>query len=386
MEESSGHRVTLKLVERGLRVVSVEELHPEYGLLRTSHRLSWEELNLLTEQLASITKSNLPLAPSLKALSGDLRSSRLKPILERVHEDLDRGATLEEALMKHHKAFPRVYISMLRAGEQTGNLAGILQLMVGYTARMAALKQNLAAILTYPLMVLLVGGFVMMFLLVKVVPVFSEIFNEFGGQLPWATRFWVDLADMTMHKGTSLWLSIAIPVILLLLLRGWMRRTERGRILLDSLRLKVPVVGRFHYLLSLTRFTRTLSILLKANVPVLDSLELAGAASGSPVLHRLVSEAGLEVASGETLSSSLAGTRYFGHTFCWMLSTGEQRGQTEEALESLAGSYEREAALYDRTWGTFLAPVIIVGLGITVGFLVISLYLPIFTLGDSISG
>ncbi|MBI2434972.1 MAG: type II secretion system F family protein, partial [Candidatus Hydrogenedentes bacterium] len=359
MEESSAHRVTRKLQERGLTVTAVEELHQERGILRLSQRLTWEELNLVTDQLAAITRSNLPLAPALKALAADLRNPRLKPLLDRLHQELERGATLEQALLKNHQSFPRLYVSMVRAGEQTGNLAAILQIMTSYTTRMASLKQNLAAVLTYPIMVLLLGMAILSFLMVKVVPVFAEIFQEFGAQLPAPTRFWIDASDFVVWNFTRLWLTFFGVLAFLYVVRAFLRRSANGRCWLERFSLMIPVAGRFHYLLSLVRFTRTLGVLLASRVPVLESLELAGAASGSPILHRATEEAVLQVASGERLSDALSSTGFFGHTFCWLLSTGEQRGEVEQALEGLADSYEREANLYDRTWGTLFAPLVI---------------------------
>lgn len=384
MDESSAHRVTQKLQERGLTVNDVEELYKQKGLLRLSKKLTWEDLQLFTEQLVSITKSGLPLAPALGAMAADLRNPRLKPVLETMKYDIEQGISLEEAVAKHHESFPRVYSSLVRAGEASGNLHGVLQLMCGYASRMVGLKQNIQVALAYPLMVLAIAGLVGGFMMIKVVPVFAEIFQDFGGQLPAPTQFWIELGGYLTHGWPSLLMSIAAVVIAWKLANKLVARTESGRCWLDAWRYRVPIVGHLHYLMSLSRFSRTLGLLLASRVPALDSLELAAATSDSPVLARAVGDATLQVAGGERIADALASTGFFGHNFCWLLSTGEERGEAEIALDSLAATYERELVSQDKMIAFMMSPILILIIGVVVAFFVMSMYLPIFSLGDQI--
>jgi len=386
MDETSAHRVTQRLRERGLSVSGVEEMHKDRGLIRVSNRLTWDELNLFTEQLVSIARSELPLAPALKAMAADLRNPRMKAVMDGLQHDLERGETLEQAVTNRHDSFPRLFPSIIRAGEATGNLAGVLQLLSSYTVRMVGFKNTLHVALAYPVMVLFVASFVVGFMLVKVVPVFAEIFSEFGGELPMPTQFWIAVGDYVRYGWPNLLMAACGLVAAVHLGRRLLRRSESGRCWLDWFRLHTPLLGRMHYLMALGRFCRTLGLLLASRVPVLESLELAAAASGSPLLQRAAEEASLQVAGGDRIADALAATGFFGHNLCWLLATGEERGQAEVALDSLAGTFDREVATRDRVFGLMASPVIIICVALIVASIIISLYLPIFTLGDMISG
>lgn len=385
MEAPSAHRVVEILQERGLQVSSVDEVHPPGGILYASHRLSWGELHVFLQQLSSVVKSGLPLPGALKSLAADLRGGRLRAAIERLRVDLERGDALDEALARQSQVFPYLFVSAIKAGIASGNLAGVLQMLSHFTGRLIKLRGNLQIALAYPLTVIVAAGFIMTFLLVKVVPVYAEIFHDFGGELPWPTQFWVNISDVIVYQGaflaTCLFVLLAAGVI------TWRlsRRTASGRIVVDWIRLHIPMWGPIYHVVTLARFTRALGLLLTSRVPINESLELAAAAAGSPILERAIAEANLMVASGERLADALESTGYFGHTFCWMVATAEERGQVEEAFESLAETYEREVSLRDRFAVALVAPVLVVAIGILVLSLVVSLYLPIFSLGDAIS-
>lgn len=385
MEAGSARQVTQRLHERGLTVNAVEELHKERGLFRISKRLTWDDLNLFSEQLVAIARSELPLAPAIKALAADLRNPRLKPVLDRLGQDLERGASLEEAIMNQHTSFPKLYPAIIKAGEATGNLAGVLQLLTNYSSRIVGLRNTLQMALAYPITVIVIAACVISFMLLKVVPVFAEIFHEFGGQLPAPTLFWVRMGDSLQRHWSGIIIGVSVLIIAVQVGRRVLRRTETGRCWLDSIRLHVPMLGHLHYLLALSRFSRTLGVLLASRVPVLESLELAAAASDSPLLQRAAEEAGLQVAGGERIADALAGTGFFGHHFCWLLATGEDRGEADTALESLAIGFDREVASRDKLLSVMASPVLIVILGGIIVSIIVSLYLPIFSLGDVIS-
>ncbi len=385
MEAESARKVTARLRERGLTVNSVMEVDKPRGFFRVSKQLNWEELHLFTQQLYAITRTSLPLPAALKSLAADLKSSRLKPVLESIQKDVEQGVSLDAAIDKQYEAFPSLFADVIKAGEATGNLSGVLQIYLHHTERMLALKGTLKTSLAYPLVVVLLGMLIMGFLLVKVVPVFAEIFTEFGGDLPAPTKFWVNMGDVVLYDWPMICLSITGTIMTLYLIRRLMERFERGRIRLDWLRLHTPIIGRIRYLHAVSRFSRTLAMLLASRVPVLPSLELAAAASGSPLLQNAVGEANLRVAGGERIADALAGSGFFAYHFCWLLGMGEDRGEAELALESAAETMEGELLSRDRVLGSTIAPVIIIIVGLLIASLVVSLYLPIFTLGDAIS-
>ena len=343
MEDQSAHRVARRLQERGLTVTSVEEMHRERRLLRTSRQLTWDELHLFTLQLASVARSGLPVAPALKALSKDLRSPRLKAVLERLHHDLDRGLSLDEAINNQHEHFPRLFAGVMLAAERTGNLAGVLQLLCAYTGRMVDMRNTIGAGMAYPVMVLVAAAALTGFLLMKVVPVFSDIFKEFGGELPWITHFCIRVGDFVAVHWVDVLIVIACATIFLRVLLWSLWRRESGRAWLDWVTQHLPLMGHLKYTMAVSRFARSLGLLLQARVPVLESLELAAAVSGRPQLQRAVEEAVLEVAGGERIADALSHTGFFSHQYCWLLSTGEERGETPhyEAPSYKPGLYYR---------------------------------------------
>lgn len=385
MEDLSAHRVVQRLQERGLQVNSVEEFNKPRGILRVSQKLTWEELGLFTDQLQAIARSALPLPPALRALGQDIRNARLKSVLDSLCHDLERGESLEQALLNRHDSFPQVFISIVRTGEITGNLSGVLQLLCNYTQRMVAMKNTLQVALAYPITVMAVAAVIFGFMLFKVVPVFADIFNDFGGRLPWPTAFWVNIsAYLTAHwQGAGL--NILIGFSLLAIAWKLLHRSPRGRYWFDFFRFRIPVLGHAYYQLAVSRFARTLGLLLEAQVPVLESMELAAASSGSVVLEQTIGISNLQIASGERMADALASTGFFGHNFCWLLGVGEDRGEAELALMNIADSMEREAMTRDRMVATLLTPVLVLILGLVIVSIILSLYLPIFMLGDAVS-
>jgi type IV pilus assembly protein PilC len=384
MEATSAHAVTIKLQERGLTVSSVVEAYPDRRLLRVSGKLTWEDLQLLSEQLESIVKSGLPLVPSLKALASELRNPRLKPVLKRLHQDLERGVSLEDAVDKQHEYFPRVYPALIRAGEATGNLAGVMGLVSQHATRMADLKQRLQLALIYPVILAVTAFAIISFLMLKVVPIFAEIFGELGASLPAPTRLLLEISELFQHSFGKFLVTLALAVFLAGVALLWMRSSVAGCCRLDTIKLYLPWVGPTYHLGVQARFCRLMGLLLESRVPVLDAMELSGAAAGSPVLVRALEDAVLEVASGERLADALKQTRFFGHDTCWLLSTTEERGTTEEAFSSLASRFEHQAVAHEKFLGVMAAPVLVLLIGFVVAFVVFSLYLPIFTLGDAI--
>jgi type IV pilus assembly protein PilC len=194
------------------------------------------------------------------------------------------------------------------------------------------------------------------------------------------------VSDGFVHHWQGVILNTVIAVALLVIVLKLLRRSSTGRCWLDSIRLHIPIAGHVYYQMCVARFARTLGLLLGARVPVLDSLELAAASSGSAMLEQVVNTANLQVAGGERIADALSSTGFFGHSFCWLLATGEDRGEAELALNNLADSFEREALVRDRMMAILLTPVLVLGLGLIIVSIIVALYLPIFTLGDVISG
>ncbi len=386
MEETSARQVTALLRERGLQVNSVEPVEPRWGIPRLGRRLTWEEVSLFNEQLTAITRGNLPLVESLRALAVDIDSPRLRPVFAALQRDLEGGATLEEALVGLERQLPPTYVSAIRAGERTGNLPGVLAMLGEESARMVTLKNDLRAALAYPILVVIAATLVLGFLLRYVVPEFASIFEDFGASLPWVTRFMLDASECVQRNWIFLLSGLGIAVALLFV---WWRGFGHGRarsVFMDRVRLLCGPFGRMYYAVSLSRFLRNLAMLEASEVPLVEGLGLSAAASGNAVLVRAVAHATSAVSQGEPLSKAFEDAGFFDHTLCWLLATAEERGDVIETLRHLANMYARNAERLGSALTTAVTPALLVFLGITVGGIVVAMYLPIFSLADVMSG
>jgi len=251
---------------------------------------------------------------------------------------------------------------------------------------MIEMKNAVGVAVAYPLVVLVCACLVVGFLTVYVVPVFADIFHDFGSRLPAPTRVCLAVCVFLRHHALSLAVALVLIVILLHGLRRVLRWTESGNFFLDSVVLHVPVVRRLFAAASLGRFSRSLGLLLASRAHVLDSMNLAAAAAGNAVLARSVRAAAQRVSDGTKMADALASTGYFPHSFCWLLGVGEDRGEADRALLDIADAYDRDVAGMEKLVKFLLAPVLVVAVGAVIAFVVLSLYLPLFTAGDAIAG
>jgi type IV pilus assembly protein PilC len=386
MEETSADRVTKVLSERGIQVSSVEPFGGDEPTRKSGQGLTWDDIALFNEQLLAITKSKLPLAPSVRAMSRDLKKGSLKTVLKELHEDLELGKSLEEAFQNRVDRFPAMYVRMVQAGEKSGNLSGVLEIMSAHSTRMVDLKNNLRTILAYPTMVIGAGAIVISFLLVKVVPVFGEIFGDFGAALPAPTQLLIDLSYILTEYGQGLIIALMSILLVGAAMRFFVIPFPAGRLFLDRLLLHTPFLGPVFRTASLARFSRSLGLMLKSRIPILECLDLAASASGNAVLQKHANAAAIQVSKGEKLADSLSDTGYFPHGFCWFIANGEAYGNLAEVLLDVSHSYEKDVTQSDQGLMNLLSPAIVVVLGFFVAYIVIALYMPIFSLGDAISG
>jgi general secretion pathway protein F len=386
MNEDSAVRVTAILEEQGLQVSSVDPVALATDEHRRKGSLTWDEVDLLNQQLFAIVRSGLPLAPALKAVATELRTPRLKALLDSLHTSLEQGRSLEQALDAQAEKLPPVYRASLIAGERAGNLSAVLEHMCAYTGHMVETKNRVQVAIAYPILVVVMCICVLAFLLTYVVPQFAEIFQDFGAGLPWPTRFWIDVADTVRFRYPGIMIAFSAVVIAGYFGLKYLRSTPRGRFGLDRIKLRLPAVGRVFRLGSFARFCRTLGVLLTARAPLIESMRLAAAASGNAVLARAVSEAARNVEQGSSIAGAFESTGYFDGTFGWLLGLAEERGELEGALLHLADTYDQTGQRSSRVLISVLPPVLIFLLGGIVVSIVVSIYLPIFTLADVISG
>lgn len=386
VEAPSSFDLIQSLKSQGLTVTSAVPVRKLALPSAPFRNLRWEDLRLFCEQLEAILRSGYPLVPALAAMTAELRHPELRAATTRLQTDLESGRSLEEAFRMQESRFPPIFGAMMRAGEASGDLAGVLKLMTGHATRMAAVKHRIKMALVYPVILLVSTIWVVLHMLLNVVPVYAGIFTEMESALPASTRFLVWLSFAIRDHWALI--AAAAPVIALCAVGLFigLRRTRVGQRWMETVLLYCPGVGPAWHGVVQMRFCRTLALLLGGRVPLIDALTLAGAASGSAVLESGVRRAADTINEGGRLVDGLRRTRYFNPSFYWLLGTAEERDQVEDALENLGENAERNVQAREQMLGSFITPVLTFVLAIIIGFVVIALYLPIFALGDQIGG
>ena len=364
----------LRIVEKG-REIAIPK--PKWG-----ERVSTKELAVFTRQFSVMIDAGLPLVQCLEVLASQQENSALARMLKSVRGTVESGSTLANALRKYPKVFDDLYTNMVEAGEAGGILDTILQRLSTYIEKAVKLKRSVRSAMIYPVSVLVIAGGVITLLLWKVVPIFTTLFAGLGVSLPLPTRIVIALSRFV---GT-----FAPVLIVLLILFGfgmrWYYSTPSGRLILDSLVLKVPILGIVMRKIAVARFSRTLGTLITSGVPMLEAMDITARTSGNAVVERAILQVRKGIEGGRTIVDPLGETGVFPNMVVQMIGVGEQTGALDAMLQKIADFYEDEvdAAVADLL--TAMEPLIIVFLGVVVGGVVISMYLPLFSLIGKLAG
>ena len=341
-----------------------------------------KEIVVMTRQLSTLIDAGLPLLRSLNVLVAQLKPCKLRDILKEVSSDIQSGSTFSDALAKHPKQFDRLYVNMVRAGEVGGMLEVVLQRIATFMERREALKRRVKSAMIYPIFVLLAATGIVMFLLMKVVPVFAEIFEEFGSELPAPTQFLIACGDFVIYKWWLMWTVVNCTIIVFKLLM----MSEAFRRVVDRVSLKIPKVGDLVTKVAVARFARTLGTLITSGVPILQALKITKETIGNSVIQNAVDKVHDSIKEGDTIAAPLDESKVFPAMVVNMIDVGEETGALDQMLMKVADIYDAEVEAAVEALLSLMEPAIILILGGIIGFIVVSLYLPIFTLGDSISG
>ncbi len=347
-------------------------------------RLSWEEIRFLSHELESITRGGFPMVPALASLARDMRRSRLKSVMEELRESLMRGESLDQALQRQADRFPPVLLALIRAGEAAGNLPGVLALLSTHARSRCRANQALTTAMIYPMVLVTTSIALLGYLLVCVVPPFQDTFVAFNITPPGITLIFFEISRILRVHGAMIGASLLALVLGGVILMRIAVHEDTRRYWSGTLLLMSPCYGRIHHAVLQARFGRTLCLLLKARVPAVDSIILAGAAAGSALAERASRAASAQVAQGERISDALRDTGFFSHKFCWLIGAGEDRGGLEDALDHIAENLEREVESSELALSALAAPLITVMVGgMAVAFL-LAFYLPIYGAGKSL--
>jgi len=340
-----------------------------------------KDVVIFTRQLGTMIDAGLPIVQCLDILGSQTENKKFRGIIRQLKEDVEAGSTFTEALRKHGKIFDDLFVNMISAGEIGGILDTILQRLSVYMEKAMKLKAKIKGAMIYPATIITVAGGVTTVLLIWVIPVFAELFGSFGQELPAPTQFVINLSNFTIAYFPYIFGALGAGVFAL----RQVYRTENGRMQMDRMILQAPVFGDLIRKSSIARFSRTLSTLLSSGVPILDALLITAKTSGNKVVERAILATRLSISEGNSISEPLTASKVFPPMVCQMIAVGESTGALDAMLQKIAEFYEDEVDNMVANLTTLMEPLVILFLGIIIGGLVISMYLPIFKLGSVIS-
>lgn len=350
------------------------------GPRRVARRIKADDRALFTRQLADLLKAGVAINRALATLAAQTSNRLLSQTIAEIGKEVSAGKALHEALARFPKVFPPLYISMVRAGETGGFLEDVLMRLALFIEKDQELRSRVTSALAYPILLTVIGAGAVGFLMVFFIPRFSEIFRKMGDNLPVTTQIVMSVSSFFRDY----WMLVAVGVVLLLAVGSQLTSTLVGRRFLDRLKVRLPLFGEIVRKNAISRFARTLGTLLKSGVPILQGLAISREAMGNVVLMDDIDEASAGVKQGRSLAEILRHSRYFPPMVIDMIAVGEEGGNLEEVLINVADSYDLQVERAIRVFVTLFEPALLLVMAALVGFIVISMLLPVFTLSSMI--
>jgi len=372
------------LMSRGLMVLSLQRKAASTRSRKRVWTVKETDLVLFTRQLSTMVEAGITLVEALTALYEQCdpkRQRNLRHVISDVTSHVQGGETLHESIAKHPRVFNRLFVSMVKAGEHGGLLADILDRLAGFLEASARLRKKIKSAMTYPVIVICIALSITTFLLVRVVPIFGEIFKDFGAKLPAPTQFLLDVSDFIRARWYFLLLGIGGTIFGI---RTFLR-SKRGKEWSDRWKLKLPIFGPLVHKICMSRFSRTFAQLIRSGVPILEVLDIVGGSSGNHVIETSLKSVSEDVEKGDNLSVALSKASIFPPMLLRMVSAGEATGKIDTMLEKMADFWDEEIEAMLDALTSLIEPMLIVVLGLIVGGIVIAMFLPIFKLNEVVS-
>jgi type IV pilus assembly protein PilC len=372
------------LMSRGLMVLSLQKKAAATRVRKKVWSVKETDLVLFTRQLSTMVEAGISLVQALTALYDQCDPKRQKALREVISDVTTRvqgGETFHESIAKHPRVFDRLFVSMVKAGEHGGLLAEILDRLAGFLEASARLRKKVKSAMTYPAIVISIAFLITTFLIVKVVPIFGEIFADFGAKLPAPTQFLIDLSAFMRNEWYFL---IGGGVAAFFGIRTFLR-SPGGKQCWDRWKLKLPIFGPLLHKICMSRFSRTFAQLIRSGVPILEVLDIVAGASGNHVVETSIKGVGGDVEKGDNLSVAMSKKPIFPSMMLRMVSAGEATGKIDTMLEKMADFWDEEIEAMLDALTSLIEPLLIVFLGVIVGGIVIAMFLPIFKLNEVVS-
>jgi type IV pilus assembly protein PilC len=368
-----------ELRKRKLIITNIAEERKGPTLASSAERakpIKPEDVILFARQMATMIEAGIPILQTMEALQEQAMNPSFKKVLGTIKDDIRLGNGLSAAFAKHPKVFDSLFVNMLKVGETGGVLASVLERLAAYMEKSAKLKRKVSSAMVYPIAIVSMAVIVTTVLLVKVVPTFATIYGSFNRELPAMTQMLLNFSEALRKQFVLVILSIAALVTAAVLFK----RTEKGAYQIDSWKLRLPIFGELICKVAVSRFCRTLSVMVQSGVPILESLDIVMKTIGNRVLEKVIAEVIQGVREGESMAIPLARSKIFPSMVTKMIAVGEQSGQLDKMLSKVADFFDEQVDAAVDALTSLIEPVIIGFLGIVIGFIVIALFLPIISI------
>jgi general secretion pathway protein F len=338
------------------------------------------EVSAMTRQLSTLLGAGVPLIGSLESLVTQITNPTFKKIMAQVKDSVNEGNSLALSLSQHPKVFPSIYVNMVQSGEASGSLDVVMDRLADFGEHQQALRSRFKAALAYPIFMSIVAVIVLFVLVTFIVPNITSVFAEMRQTLPLPTVVLIKVSDFLL----SFWWGIVLALFCAILILRRIGKRPRGRYLADRLKLRIPVVGQLNQKIALGRFARTLGSLLQSGVSLISALQIVSRIVDNILIQEVIEKAGDEIQKGQSLAGSLSKSPWFSSMAVQMIAVGEQSGDLEGMLYKIAESQEREVETQITALTSMLEPVMILVMGVVVGFIVFSIILPIIEMSQMI--
>jgi type IV pilus assembly protein PilC len=377
------------LSQKGLAVVSIVEgggVSRKRGSGGASGKkigaIPEADMVMFTRQLATMIDAGLPLVQSLDALAEQTSNKNFKPVLVAVKTNVETGEQLSTCLAKFPTVFDRLYVNMVRAGESGGALAEILDRLAAYQESSSKLKKKVKSSLSYPVIVMCMAVIIVVFLLIKVIPVFAGIYKDFNAKLPLPTQFLINVSDI-LRSPMGIVIGFAIGAAIWGLLKYI--KTTKGKQQWDTVQVKIPVFGPLLQKIAVSRFCRTFAQLIRSGVPIIETLNIVAASSGNWLIEAATLDAARAIEKGDPIAPSLAKHPIFPPMIIRMITAGESTGKVDVMLEKISDFYDSEIDAMLTGLTSLIEPLMIGFLGVVIGGIVLAMFMPIFKLHEIVS-
>ena len=380
LDAASEGAVVQRLRGMGVSPIAITEAKPGTGLQTEIKIPGFEkgvglkDLAIMSRQASTMLSSGLSLLRALSILTDQTENKKLKTVLGKVRDDVERGVSFSDAVAQHHVEFPPIMINMIRAGETGGFLDQAMDSIATNFEKEHKLRSTIKSAMTYPVVVLVMSLVAVVVMLVFIVPIFQKMFSSLGGQLPLPTMLLVYASHAMVWVG---------PILLVAIVLGWFwwranKNTDRVRGFIDPIRLKLPVFGELSRKIVIARFARNFSNMIGAGVPILQALQIVGEVSNNFVVQNALERVAESVRKGQSIAEPLAAEKVFPEMVAQMVAVGEDAGSLEIMLEKIADFYDNEVESTTEALTSLIEPLLIAFLGVVVGGMIVALYLPIF--------